>query len=289
VRRSLAQWRGTPVLLIFFDPACEFSRKFAPRIGQMMANRGPDRPLPVVVTTGRLQQNEAIFYEHPVRCPVLLQEQREVQAIYRVGGTPMGYLIDARGLIASPLAIGAEQLTALGNARVVFAPETPVIPGLPPRSEIPDFTLPDQNGTLRSFSSWRGRRTLLVFIDAEAPQSQRIVDPIAKLLSSRPGADPAVVMVASGSAVASQSMALHFNLNCPVLLQEKTEVAELCRLPGLPAAYLVDASGKTECPLGIGRIPGRIRENHSRWRNRLDGTEAGSARACVSASARHGR
>ena len=48
--------------------------------------------------------------------PVLLQESMEIASHYQCNGTPMGYLIDAQGRIASELAIGAPALLALAAA-----------------------------------------------------------------------------------------------------------------------------------------------------------------------------
>ena len=76
-----------------------------PDLAAMSANPGPNQPLPLVITTGKLDDNRRLFEEHGIRCPVLLQEQMKVASQYKVNGTPMGYLIDTKGKIASPVAI----------------------------------------------------------------------------------------------------------------------------------------------------------------------------------------
>src|SRR5437879_13781318 len=39
-RTSLAQYRGQPVLLIFFNPACGFCRELAPKLAALETERG---------------------------------------------------------------------------------------------------------------------------------------------------------------------------------------------------------------------------------------------------------
>jgi thiol-disulfide isomerase/thioredoxin len=106
-----------------------------------------------------------------------------VAAQYRAGGTPMGYLIDEAGNIASELAVGSQALLALATA----PPEQPAAihgnghhssrgnrnladsklnrNGLPPGSPAPDFTLPAIHGGSLSLAQFRGRQVLLVFSD----------------------------------------------------------------------------------------------------------------------------
>lgn len=135
--RSLAQFRGQPLLLIFFNPACGFCREMAPRLAVLATNRTPHPghfpvgrgegdttsgegssggpPLPLILTTGDTEQNRQFFREHNIGCPVLLETEREVAAAYGTNGTPSGYLISAGGKIASGLAVGAEALLALAH------------------------------------------------------------------------------------------------------------------------------------------------------------------------------
>jgi peroxiredoxin len=130
---SLAKYRGRPVLLIFFNPACGFCRELLPKLQEKSEKSEPDwpgnqqaeiaaenvcsvpeRPSVLIVSTGDAEANRTLFEEeHRVRFPVLLQEGAEVAGAYRANGTPSGYLIDAAGKIASPIAMGGEALMQL--------------------------------------------------------------------------------------------------------------------------------------------------------------------------------
>jgi peroxiredoxin len=123
-RKSIEMYRGQPVLLIFFNPACGFCGEMTPKLAaltrpadtishRMGGGKGGSVPLPLILTTGSAEENRQFFAEHNIHCPVLLQEDGEVAKAYDANGTPSGYLISAEGKIASELAMGAEALLAL--------------------------------------------------------------------------------------------------------------------------------------------------------------------------------
>src|SRR5262249_20736100 len=120
---SLAGFRGRKLLLLFFNPRCGFCTRIAPDLAQLPTD-DPDRPLPLVISTGGAEANRNLVAEHGLRCPVLLQEQMEVGSRYRAHGTPVGYLIDAQGQIASSLAVGADALLALASGDGAMAGES---------------------------------------------------------------------------------------------------------------------------------------------------------------------
>src|SRR2546426_5640298 len=147
-RQRLAQYRGRPVLLIFFNPACGFCRDLGLKLaalhpGPEIRGRNSDADqsrsreaasaatvepkLLLIISTGDAARNLEFFREHKVTGPVLLQKDMEVAAAYKTNGTPTGYLIDAEGKIASDLAIGAEALLALIDSPPRQRPFTPAL------------------------------------------------------------------------------------------------------------------------------------------------------------------
>jgi peroxiredoxin len=133
-RGSLAQYRGHPLLLIFFNPACGFCRELLPKLkgkaesrkqkteittgGDGAGNGGlSEESAVLIVSTGDIEANRTLFAEHKVGCSVLLQTGSEVAEAYKVNGTPSGYLIDADGKIATDLAMGADALLALVDGK----------------------------------------------------------------------------------------------------------------------------------------------------------------------------
>jgi hypothetical protein len=62
-----------------------------------------------------VDDNQDMVEEYELKCPLLLEQQVEVSARYGATGTPMGYLIDEEGNIASVLARGNDALLALAR------------------------------------------------------------------------------------------------------------------------------------------------------------------------------
>ena len=161
-RKSLAQFRGQPVLLVFFNPYCSFCREMMPKLAALETARGrspstaatngkvsleypngavlpeplrsgTDRgPQVLVLTTGDAEKNRQCFAAHKVGCPVLLQNDGEVAKVYHALGTPSGYLISHDGKIASALAMGADTLLGLVEGKPPDQPDRPLTPSLSP-------------------------------------------------------------------------------------------------------------------------------------------------------------
>jgi peroxiredoxin len=132
--KEVAQFRGQPLLLVFFNPACGFCRDMMPKLatlqktetrrhdletGSSIAGNGSSKAHPriLIVSGGSAEENRKLFDAHRVAYPVLLQKEMEVAAAYRANGTPSGYLISAEGKIASELAMGAEALLGLAAGK----------------------------------------------------------------------------------------------------------------------------------------------------------------------------
>ena len=196
VRRSLSEFRGRRVLLVFFSPRCGHCLKMIPNLTALPPEGGDGWPVPLLVSTGDADENRRLVEEHGIRCRFLLQEKMEVASEkYDVYGTPMGYLIDEEGKIVGEAGVGADALVGLAVAARATAAEQPTNgqadhgaevksskgkankglaesrvnrSGLKAGTPAPGFRLPklDGNGEL-SLDDYRGRRLLLVFSDPD--------------------------------------------------------------------------------------------------------------------------
>jgi hypothetical protein len=70
-------------------------------------------PIPVIVTTGDVIENQRLFGKTPIASSVLVQEKSEMATLYRVRGTPTGYLVDEEGLTQTDLLTGPEILRVM--------------------------------------------------------------------------------------------------------------------------------------------------------------------------------
>jgi hypothetical protein len=76
------------------------------------AQRPKGAPKLLVVSTGSIEANRAMG----LRSPVLLDEGFSTGTAFGASGTPSAVLVDAKGKIASEIAVGAPAVLALAGA-----------------------------------------------------------------------------------------------------------------------------------------------------------------------------
>jgi peroxiredoxin len=109
----LSDYRGQELLLLFWDPQCGFCQQMLGDLRAWEAEAGSGAPKLVVVSNGGVEANRALG----LQAPVLLDESNQVMRSFGATGTPMAVLIDADGLVASELGVGASGVFALANRR----------------------------------------------------------------------------------------------------------------------------------------------------------------------------
>jgi peroxiredoxin len=259
-RKTLSDFRGRSLLLIFFNPDCSFCRDLVPDLealeiaSRMSANR---RPLPLIIAIGDAEQSRRLFAQHRFGYTVLLQQDSEVSSAYRVKGTPSGYLIDAEGKIASRFALGAQQLLALANSNRFgngsLARSKIKRDGLKAGTPAPDFHLPrlDGQGDL-SLSDFRGRRVLVVFSSPECEPCNQLAPKLERFHRRRP--DVEVIMISKGEFEENRAKVKH-GLSFPVVLQQGWTISRSYAIFATPAAYLIDRQGVIVHDVAVGVEP----------------------------------
>jgi peroxiredoxin len=290
-RRSLSEFRGSRVLLIFFSPRCGYCQKMAHDLAAMPPEGADGWPVPLVVTTGDADENRRLVEEHGIRCPFLLQEAMEVTTgMYGVRGTPMGFLIDERGNFASEVATGAQAIAALAvavkeqnNASENGAAPPPQTSGsadqgteaMPTRggkankglghsrinrsglaagTPAPAFRLArlDDTGAL-ALEDYRGRRLLIVFSDPACGPCDQLAPHLERLHRER--GDLAVVMIGRRDAQLNREKVAKLGLTFPVVLQRSWEISLLYGIFATPVAYLIDEQGVIAADVATGVEP----------------------------------
>jgi peroxiredoxin len=118
---SLDELRGRRVLLAFSDPHCGPCVELAPRLQEIHDER-PDLSV-LVISRGDVDENRAKADSLGLSYPIVLQQKWEVSLKYAMFATPIGYLIDEHGVLASDVAVGIESILALaGEPPVVGVP-----------------------------------------------------------------------------------------------------------------------------------------------------------------------
>jgi peroxiredoxin len=267
---TLSEWRGQRVLLIFFDPGCKFCLQMLPDLARLDPRPDHDRPIPLIVSTGAADENRSLMERRGVRVSVLLQEGDEVATMYRVEGTPMGYLIDEQGRTASPLAVGAQDVLHLANSpkgagddgagqsgkgfsrgRIGSLDSSRILrSGLKPGTIAPAFRLPRVDGGELALEEFRGRRVLLVFSDPACGPCDVLAPRLEEI--HRGATDFRVLMVSRGDAEANREKVAHHGLTFPVVLQRLWEVSREYGMFATPIAFMIDANGVIEANVAVG-------------------------------------
>jgi peroxiredoxin len=275
-RMALAHWRGRRILLIFFNPACRFCRAMLPDLAGVIENATGGRPTPVIVTTGDAADNRRLMDEHVVGCTVLLQDEMEVAKQFHVPGTPAAYMIDERGVIASPRAMGAQLILALlatTPATTTSEPDDDTAhtvesqravtrrirsvadsrlnrQGLTAGTVAPLFSLPRLDGGELSLQEYRGRRVLLVFSDPACAPCKQLAGELERL--HRRASDLTVLMVSRGDMATNQAHVAEHNLTFPVVLQRHWEISRAYAMFATPISYLIDERGVLMSSVAVG-------------------------------------
>lgn len=104
---TLSEFTGHIVVLLFWEPTCEYCRQLLPRILELVTHE--TRFQLVTVSSGGRAANEL----QGLPGPVLLEDDGATHRAFGSSGTPSAVLIDALGRVSSPLAVGADDVVAL--------------------------------------------------------------------------------------------------------------------------------------------------------------------------------
>ena len=127
--------------------------------------------------------------------------------------------------------------------------------------ELDDFTLPDLDGTMRSLSDSRGKRTLLVNWSPNCGFCVAIARELGALHSVLAERDVELVLVTIGDADANRALNDEHGLTAPTLLRDGTDVDPFSGT-GTPASYLLEADGTLAEAMSVGamQVPALARD-----------------------------
>ncbi len=121
---SLVELRGRRVLLVFSDPDCGPCDELAPHLQEIHLSH-PDLQV-LLVSRREIEATRLKAEKLGLTYPIVVQKQWEVSLKYAMFATPIGYLIDEQGILASDVAIGVKPILALADdvpsARVDIKP-----------------------------------------------------------------------------------------------------------------------------------------------------------------------
>ncbi len=108
---ALSDYRGKRLVMVFSDPHCGPCEQAATALEARY--RTVHNTQLLVVSRGDRADNLAKVSEFGLTFPLVLQKQWEISRLYGMFATPIGYLIDERGVICRDVAVGADAILAI--------------------------------------------------------------------------------------------------------------------------------------------------------------------------------
>lgn len=105
---DLAANKDGKTLLVFWNPGCGFCKRMVDDIKAFEAKPPKNAPKLVLVSTGTVESNR----EFGLASTTLLDQGFNTGRAFGASGTPSAVLIDARGDVASEVAVGAPGVLA---------------------------------------------------------------------------------------------------------------------------------------------------------------------------------
>jgi peroxiredoxin len=250
---GLEDFQGKRVLLVHWDPQCGFCRRIVPDLARLQGDlRGRKTEL-LLVSYRDSESNRALAEDHGLGCPILLQPEHEpVEAFARLG-TPAAYLLDEKGRVAKPLALGADQVPLLAReaagGRPRLGSERPLAEsriartGIPVGSRAPSFDLPDLHGHKVSLDDYRGRAVLVVFSDPDCGPCDAVAPDLARFHREHRENGLDVLMVSRGEREENRRKAAEHGIEFPVVVQRGWRLSKKYGIFATPIAFLVDERG----------------------------------------------
>ncbi|MDQ3858298.1 MAG: peroxiredoxin family protein [Actinomycetota bacterium] len=251
---SLEGLRGERVLLVHWDPRCGFCRQIAGDLASLRGDLRERKTELMLVSHGDAESNRRLAEEHGLDCPILLQPDDQPIEGFATLGTPAAYLLDEKGRVAKPLALGASEVPALARAaaraRKRLGTERSLAEsriereGVPAGSAAPDFELPDLGGRPVSLADYRGRRVLLVFSDPDCGPCGALATELARFHEEHRDDGLDIVMVTRGGMEENRRRAEEHGIDFPVVVQPGWKLSKEYGIFATPVAFLVDERGR---------------------------------------------
>jgi peroxiredoxin len=125
-RVSLESLAGRKALLVNWSDTCGFCKRIAPELATKVPELRQHGVELVLMSLGEANDNRRLAERSGLDCTYLLQDPANEYPPFAAMGTPVAYLVDEEGKVASELAVGASDVPALAlRAMGVEPPQEP--------------------------------------------------------------------------------------------------------------------------------------------------------------------
>lgn len=263
---SLADFRGKRILVVNWSPQCGFCDLVAPELAKLQADLSRRDVQLLLVSSGDADSNRNLAEEYGLSCPVLLLNGSKPPKPFENRATPMAYLLDERGRVARPVAVGSNEVPALAReAAGAKDGGGKRLPGERPLSEsriereglkagtpAPSFRLSDIHGRVRTLEEFRGRRVLLVFTDPHCGPCDALAPELVRFHKEHGDEGPAIVLVGRGEPKENRRKAEQHGIKFPLVIQDRWKLSRAYSIFATPVAFLIDERGVIASDVGVG-------------------------------------
>ena len=253
---ALEDFRGKRVLLIHWSPQCGFCDLIAPELARLQSDLTKRNVQLLFVSHSDPEANRKLAEEHGLEFPILLLKDAQPLEAFQNMGTPVAYLLDEKGQVARPIAVGAEQVPALAREAGAGKSKKHRLfgnrslneshierEGLKAGTPAPTFSLPDIHGRTISLEEYRGRRVLLVFTDPHCGPCDQLAPELVRLHQEHRDNGMQLVMVGRGEVEENRRKAEQHGIEFPVVLQQQWKLSKEYGIFATPVAFLINEQG----------------------------------------------
>jgi peroxiredoxin len=251
---GLEDFRGRRALVVHWSPSCGFCDLIGPELAEVAPRLAEAKTELVLLSYGDVDANVAFREKHGLVSTLLLVDGSPPPTGFAGMGTPVAYLLDERGRVAEPAAVGAGEVPLLARAAAKEKRRLPTQrsleqsrierDGLRAGTAAPAFELADLNGKRVALNDYRGRRVLLVFSDPHCGPCDALGPELVRLHARL--AEPAIVMVSRGDEAENRQKAEAHGFSFPVAIQRGWNLSKAYGIFATPVAFLIDEHGIVE-------------------------------------------
>jgi peroxiredoxin len=102
----LAELRGSPSILLFWNPGCGFCQQMLPDVKAWENHASKHGARLLVISAGSVEDNRKLG----LRSTIVLDQNFSAGKAFGVGGTPSGLRLDSEGRVASKIKVGRQEI-----------------------------------------------------------------------------------------------------------------------------------------------------------------------------------
>lgn len=240
-----------PFLFFFVSPTCGPCQALLPEIEEWQ-NELKNKVEFVFVSSGKAADNAEKFGGTSFKT-ILLQEDKEVSALFYAKWTPTALFINADGIVASHLSVGDEGIRDLVKKVKSIDFEKPTVfiaNGSQTKlgEDVPEFSMQDVHGREITSKDFRGKKTLVAFWSTTCPHCVEMVRELQEWDRQKGADEPNLLVFSEGDVEEHKEI----GLNSPILIDKGYETSEKFGMNGTPSAVLINENGKIISETAVG-------------------------------------